>query len=155
MSNQRNAILVGLAAACLVFITLTVATRLTTLGSLVIAIFGGGLVVAAAISRRPPPLPTDPFPVAVSVPVPPPVQFQSVTVTGVRLPSAFADYTFAFAVNVLWLPATNTVIGAGEIAVQEIIRRKHSPRLRGVATAAPWPSSTRRQPGRVRFLRGL
>jgi hypothetical protein len=123
MSNHRNAVLVGLAAACLVFITLAIATHLPTLVALVIAIFGGGLVLAAAVSRRSPPLPPDPFPLPVSAPAPPPVQFQERPVTGVRLPSAFADYTFAFAAKVVWRPATNSVAGAGEIAVQEIIHR--------------------------------
>jgi len=96
---------------------------LPTLVALVIAIFGGGLVLAAAVSRRSPPLPPDPFPLPVSAPAPPPVQFQERPVTGVRLPSAFADYTFAFAAKVVWRPATNSVAGAGEIAVQEIIHR--------------------------------
>jgi hypothetical protein len=44
-------------------------------------------------------------------------------------------------------------VTAGSDAGSDLVTpaRKQSPRLRGVATAAPWPSSTRRQPGRLRF----
>lgn len=123
MSNHRSAMLPALVAACLLFIGLALATRLSTLVALAIAIVGGGAVLAAFASRRQPTLARESVPIVISAAEPPPVQFQAQPVTGIRLPSAFADYTFAFAAHVLWQPATDAVIGAAEIAVHEIIRR--------------------------------
>jgi hypothetical protein len=124
MSNRRNAVLTGLAVGCVIFLCLVVAAHLQTLVALVLAVAGGGAALAA-LSRRPATLPpAEPAPVPIIVPAPsPPVQFQAQTVTGIRLPSALADYSFAFAANVLWLPSVDGVIGAGEIARSEIIRR--------------------------------
>jgi hypothetical protein len=120
----RNAMLASLTTACLLFLGLTFAARLPSLVALVVAIFGGGMILAAAIGRRQPTLAVEPAPDPVDAPAaPPPMQFQAQPVTGVRLPSAFTDYTFAFAATVLWLPVTAGVIGAGEIAVHELIRR--------------------------------
>jgi len=122
MLNRSNAVLAGLAVACLVFLGLAVATRLQTLVALVVAIAVGGMVLAAVLGRRLASFPTEATPITVDVPAPPPVQFQERPVAGIRLPSAFVDYTFAFAAMVSWLPADG-VVGAGEIAVSEVIRR--------------------------------
>jgi hypothetical protein len=122
MFNRSNAVLAGLAAACLVFLGLAVATRLQTLVALVVALTVGGMVVAAAIGKRPAMPLSAAAQVTAEVPAPPPAQFQELPVTGIRLPSAFADYTFAFAAKVYWLPADRVVVG-GEIAVSEVIRR--------------------------------
>jgi uncharacterized protein (DUF1778 family) len=121
--TTRNAVLTGLAAACLLFIGLILATRLPLLVALVIAIFGGGMVLAAATSKRRSTQSAVPAYIPVAAPAAPPVQFETRPVTGVWLPSALADYPFAFAANVVWLPAADGVIGPGEIAVHEIIRR--------------------------------
>jgi hypothetical protein len=124
MSIHRNAVLAGLTIGCLLFIALALTARLSPLVDLVLAIFGGGMILAVAASRQSPTPSAEPAPVFVDVPAaPPPVQFHAQSLTGVRLPSAFADYTFAFAANVLWLPATAGGIGTSEIAVHEIIRR--------------------------------
>jgi hypothetical protein len=125
MSNRRNAVLAGLAAACSLFILLTAAARLQALIAFVLAIAGGGAVLTA-LSRRPKaPTPPQPAPVTVAAPAPPPVQFQAQPITGIRLRSALTDYSFVFTANVLWLPSTDGVSGTGEIAVNEIIRRAH------------------------------
>ncbi len=123
MSNRRNAVLAGLVAGCLVFVCLAAAARLPTLDALILAVAGGGAVLAA-VTRWPqaPPPPAEPAPVAVVVP-PPPAQFQTQPITGIRLPTALADYYFGFAASVLWLPSADGVRGAGDIAVNEIIRR--------------------------------
>jgi hypothetical protein len=120
MSNYRNAALAGLAVACVLFVCLAVGARFQMLVSLVIAI-GGGCAVLATLSRRPPALlSTQAAPVSTLVPVP---QFQAKTVTDVRLPSAVTDYSFVFASNVQWLSSGAETLGAGDIAVNEIIRR--------------------------------
>src|ERR1700738_2543232 len=98
MSNRRNAVLAGLAAACSLFILLTAAARLQTLVALVIAIAGGGAVLAALSTR--PSGPTSPQPAPVTVAAPQPVQFQAQPITGIRLRTALADYNFVFAANV-------------------------------------------------------
>jgi hypothetical protein len=120
MPNHRNAVLAGLAAACLLFLCLAVAARLQPLVALVIAIAGGAAVLGAVGRRRPTPTEAQ---VTVVAPVPPPVRFDEEPITGIRLPSALADYTFAFAAKVLWHPVTAEVIGASEVAVNEIVRR--------------------------------
>lgn len=122
MSKRRNAMLAGLAAGCLVFACLAVAARLPALDSLILAAAGGGAVLAAVTMRPQASLPAEPAPAAVVVP-PPPAQFQTQPVTGIRLPTALADYHFGFAASVLWLPSADGVHGAGDIAVNEIIRR--------------------------------
>ena len=121
MSNRRNAVLAGLAAGCLVFACLAAAARLPTLDALILAVAGGGAVLAA-VTRWPQPPPAEPAQVAAVVP-PPSVQFQAQPITGIRLPTALADYHFGFAASVLWLPSADGVRGAGDIAVNEIIRR--------------------------------
>jgi hypothetical protein len=123
MFNRSNAVLAGLAAACLVFLGLAVATSLQTLVALVVAIAIGGMATAVALGRRPPTPLTEAAPVTVEAPAPPPAQFQEQPVKGIRLPSAFADYTFAFEAKVCWLTAADGAVGAGEVAVSEIIRR--------------------------------
>jgi hypothetical protein len=123
-SRHRNAVLVGVLAACLLFLCLILAARLPTLIAFILALFGGGAVLAAVISIRPPAQSDDRASVLADTPAePPPVQFQALTVTGVRLPSAHADYAFAFTANVLWLPAGEGVNGTSEVARHEIIRR--------------------------------
>jgi len=122
MSNHRNALLAGLAAACLLLVVLPLATHLPTTVAVALALAGGGAVLATVGTRRPP-LSANPAPVTISPPAPPPVSFQAAPITGIQLPSALADYSFAFAANVIWLPASDTVIGAGEVAVNEIVRR--------------------------------
>jgi hypothetical protein len=122
MSNK--ALLAGLVAAGSLFILLIAATRLQVLVALVLAIAGGGAILAA-LSRRPPAL-TQYRAASVTVAAtddPPRVQFQAHTITGARLRSAFADYNFIFAANVLWRPSTDGASGTGEIAANEIIRR--------------------------------
>ena len=86
MPSPRNAVLAGLAAGCLVFTCLAVATRLPTLGALVVSITGGGAVLAAVVRwpKASPPM-AEPTPVAVVVP-PPPAPFQTQPITGIRLP---------------------------------------------------------------------
>jgi hypothetical protein len=123
MSNRRNAVLAGLTAGCLVFACLAAAGRLPALDALILAVAGGGAVLAV-VTRWPQASspPTEPAPVAVVVP-PPPAQFQTQPITGIWLPTALADYRFGFAASVLWLPSADGVRGAGEIAVNEIIRR--------------------------------
>ena len=123
MPNPRNAVLAGLAAGCLVFVCLAVAARLPTLDALILAVAGGGAVLAT-VTRWPQasPPPAEPAPVAVVLP-PPPAQFQTQPITGVRLPTALADYHFEFAASVRWLPTDDGVRGAGDIAVNEVIRR--------------------------------
>lgn len=123
MPNPRNAVLAGLAAGCLVFTCLAVATRLPTLGALVLSIAGGGAVLAAVVRwpKASPPM-AEPTPVAVVVP-PPPAPFQTQPITGIRLPTAIADYHFGFAASALWRPCADGVRGAGDIAFNEIIRR--------------------------------
>lgn len=120
MPNRRNAVLSGLAAGCLVFICLSVATRLPTLDALILAV--GGTVLAAVIRWPRPSPPAEPNPVAIVV-QPRPAQFQTQPITGIRLPTALADYHFGFAASVLWLPSADGIRGAGDIAVNEIIRR--------------------------------
>ena len=123
MPNRRNAVLAGLTAGCLVFVCLAAAARLPTLDALILAVAGGGAVLAA-VTRWPQasPSPAEPAPVAVVAP-PPPAQFQTQPITGIRLPTALADYHFGFAASVLWRPSAEGVRGAGDIAVNEIIRR--------------------------------
>jgi hypothetical protein len=121
MSKRRNAVLAGLAAGCLVFVCLVAAAGLPTLDSLILAVAAGGAVLAA-VARWPQPPPTEPAPLAAVVP-PPPAQFQAQPITGIRLPTALADYHFGFAASVLWLPSADGVRGAGDIAVNEIIHR--------------------------------
>ncbi|MCW2930954.1 MAG: hypothetical protein JWM19_1916 [Actinomycetia bacterium] len=123
MSNRRNAVLAGLAAGCLVFVCLAVATRLPTLDALILAVAGGGAVLAA-VARRPQESrpPVESAPVAEVVP-PQPAQFQTQPITSIRLPTALADYHFGFAANVLWRPSAEGIRESGDIAVNEIIRR--------------------------------
>ena len=123
MPNPRNAVLAGLAAGCLLFVCLAVAARLPTLDALILAVAGGGAVLATVTwwpQASPPP--TEPATAALVGPPPPP-QFQTQPITGIRLPTAFADYHFWFAADVIWLPSADGVRGAGDIAVNEIIRR--------------------------------
>jgi hypothetical protein len=128
MSN-RNAVLVGLAAACTLFVCLVTATRLDALAALVLAIVGGGVVAVAFSRLRPAGRKAPPVPVTLAAPPPPapplPLTFQARPITGIRLPSAFTDYDFVFAASVLWLPAADGVAAAEEIAVNDIIRRAH------------------------------
>jgi hypothetical protein len=123
MPNRRNAVLGGLAAGCLVFACLAVATRLPILDTLILSAASGGAVLAVVTwwSQTPPP-PVEPAPVAVVAP-PPPAQLQTQPITGIRLPTAHADYHFWFAASVIWRPSTTGVHGAEDIAVNEIIRR--------------------------------
>ncbi|MBV9380205.1 MAG: hypothetical protein JO242_05985, partial [Streptosporangiaceae bacterium] len=122
MSNRRNAMVVGLAAGCLVFACLAVAARLPAPDALILAVAGGGAVLAAVTRWPQAPPQADPAPVAVAVP-PPPAQFQTQPITGIRLPTPLADYHFEFAASVFWLPSADGVRGASDIAVNEIIRR--------------------------------
>ena len=121
MSNRPNAVLAGLAAGGLLFACLAVAAPLPKLVVLLLSVVVGG-VVLAAVSRRPPvsPPPAEPAPVAVVAPAP---QFQTGPITGVRLPTALADYHFGFAASVTWRPTANAAHGAGNIAINEIVRR--------------------------------
>jgi hypothetical protein len=122
MSNRRNAVLAGLAVGCLVYVCLAVAARLPTLDALILAV-AAGVTALAAVTRWPQASPpAEPALVAEVVP-PPPAQFQTQPITGIRLPTALADYHFGFAASVLWLPSADGVRGAGDIAVNEIIRR--------------------------------
>jgi hypothetical protein len=121
MPNCRNAALAGLTTACLLFLSLAVATRLPSLVEFVLAAAVGGMVLAI-VGRRPPTRQTQHPAVTEEVPAQP-VQLQVQPVTGIRLPSAFADYSFVFAAHVLWRPSTDGGIGTGHIAVTEIIRR--------------------------------
>jgi hypothetical protein len=115
--------LAGLAAGFLIFACLALATRLPTLDALILAVVGGGAALAAAAKwpQASPPR-VEPAPVAVGVP-PAPVQFQAQPITDIRLPTALADYHFGFAASVHWRPSADGVRGAGDIAVNEIIRR--------------------------------
>lgn len=123
MSNRRNAVLAGLAAGCLVFVCLTVAARLPARNALILAL-AGGVAVLAAVTRWPQPSRSSAEPARVTVvEPPPPAQFQTRPITGIRLPTALADYHFEFAASVFWLPSADGVCGAGDIAVNEIIRR--------------------------------
>lgn len=122
MSNRRNAVLGGLAAGCLVFICLAAAARLPALDALTLAVVVGGAVVAAVTRWPQAPPAAEPVPVAAVVP-PPPVQFQTQPITGIRLPTALADYHFGFAASAIWRPTADAVRGEGDIAVNEIIRR--------------------------------
>ena len=122
MSNRRNAVLAGLAAGCLVFVCLAVAARLPTLDALILAVVGGGAVLAVVTRWQASPPSAEPAPVAVVVP-PPPAQFQTQPITGIRLPTALADYHFWLAASVSWRACAVGVHGASEIAVNEIIRR--------------------------------
>ena len=57
---------------------------------------------------------------------PPPAPLQTQPLTGIRLPTALADYHFGFAASVLWRPIADGVCGVsgvGDLAVSEIIRR--------------------------------
>jgi hypothetical protein len=122
MPNRRNAVLAGL-AGCLVFVCLVVATRLPTPDALILAVVGGGAVLAAVARRRQESRPpVEPDPVTEVVPSQP-AQFQAQPITGIRLPTALADYHFEFAANVLWRPSAEGVSESGDIAVNEIIRR--------------------------------
>jgi hypothetical protein len=127
MPIRRNAMLAGLAAAVLIFLCLTLATRLQSLVDFVLALAGGGAVLAVS-NRRPARSLTKHVsaPVAMpSAPPPPPppqpVKFHVRTLTGIRLPSAKNDYDFAFAAQVSWLPTVDDDFGAAEIAEKEII----------------------------------
>jgi hypothetical protein len=122
MSNRRNAVSAGLVAGCLIFVCLEVAARLPTLDALVLAGVGGGAVLAAVTWWQASPQSAEPAPVAAVVPPPPP-QFQTQPITGIRLPTALADYHFGFSASVLWLPSDDGVRGAADVAVNEIIRR--------------------------------
>jgi len=124
MSNRRNAVLAGLAVGCLVFACLAVATRLSVLDALLFSIVGGGAVLTVVTwwSQAAPPPPVEPARVAVVAP-PPPAQLQTRPVTGIRLPTALADYHFGFAASITWRPSATGVPGTGDIAVREIIRR--------------------------------
>ena len=123
MSNHRNAALAGLAAGCLVFACLAAAARLPALDALILAVAGGGAVLAA-VTRWAQPAQSLAESAQVAVVVPPPLaQFQTQPITGIRLPTALADYHFGFAASVFWLPSADGVHGAGDIAVNEIIRR--------------------------------
>src|ERR1700726_1063293 len=102
MSNRRNAVLAGLAAGCLVFVCLAAAARLPTLDALILAVAVCGAVGAAVIRWPQTPL-AEPAPVAAVVP-PPPAQFQTQPITGIRLPTALADYHFRFAASAIWRP---------------------------------------------------
>jgi hypothetical protein len=124
MSNRRNAVLAGLAVGCLVFACLAVVTRLSVLDALLFSIVGGGAVLTVVTwwSQAAPLPPVEPAPVAVVTP-PPPAQLQTLPVTGIRLPTALADYHFGFAASITWRPAATGGPGTGDIAVREIIRR--------------------------------
>lgn len=144
-SSRRNAVLAGVLAACVLFACLVLATRLSTLIAFVLSLFGGSVVLAIVIGRRPPRQQGKPSePVAAPMEAhteSPPVQFQTLPVTDVRLPSAKPDIAFAFAANVLWRPAKDGVTGQGEVARHEIIRRareitkQQDPRLVSLAAA--------------------
>jgi hypothetical protein len=122
MQKRRNAVLAGLAAGCLIFFCLAVAARLPTLDALIFAVAGGGAVLAAA-TMWPQASPwTEPAPVAAVV-QPQPAQFQTEPITGIRLPTALADYHFRFAASVLWRPSADGTRGTADIAVHAIIRR--------------------------------
>ena len=127
MHIRYKAVLAGILAAFLLFICLTYAVRLPPLIALVLAIFGGGTVLAAVTSKRQSTRTSDLNQVAVEVPAapvaPPPIQFQVLPITGIRLPSARADYTFAFSANVIWTSAAQGGVAAGEAAIHEIVRR--------------------------------
>jgi hypothetical protein len=123
MSNRRNPVLAGLAAGCLVFACLAVAARLPTLDALLLAAAGGGAVLATVGKwPRTSTISMEPGPVTAAV-SPPPAQFETQPITGVRLPTALADYYFRFAASILWRPSAGGVRGAADIAVNEIIRR--------------------------------
>jgi hypothetical protein len=123
---NRNALLAGFAAGCLIFICLAVATRLAKLDALVLSVVGGAVLAAvpAAVARslKASPLTVEPTPVTVVVP-PPPAPFQTRPIMGIRLPTAIADYHFGFAASALWRPCADEVRGASDIAFNEIIRR--------------------------------
>jgi hypothetical protein len=121
MSNRLNAVLAGLAAGSLAFVCLAVAARLPALDALILAVVGGGGVLAV-VGKWPQTSQAVPHPVAAVVP-PSPALFQTQSITGIRLPTALADYYFRFAASVIWLPSAGEVRGAGDIAVNEIIRR--------------------------------
>jgi hypothetical protein len=121
MPNYRNAVLAGLAVACVLFICLDVGARFQPLAAAAVSIAGGG-VVLGALSKQPRQLQHS-DPVGARVANPPPVQFQARTIVGLRLPSAVADYDFAFTANVIWAVSAPEISGAGDIAVTEIIRR--------------------------------
>lgn len=118
-----TAALAGVVAACLLFICLAYAVRLPILIALVLAIFGGGTVLAAVVTRRSSATQTERPPVVESAAEQVAVQLRALPVTGVRLPSALADYTFTFSAQVLWAPAPHRPAGTGDVAVHEIIRR--------------------------------
>lgn len=122
MSNRRNAVLAGLAAGCLVFACLAAATSLPILDALLLSVVGGGAVLLAVTWWPQAPRPVEPAPVAVVAP-PPPAPLQTQPITGIRLPTAHADYHFWFAASVTWRPSAPGVRGADVIAVNEIIRR--------------------------------
>lgn len=131
MSNNRNAWLAGLTVTCVLFAGLAVGVHIQGFVSLLIAIAGGGAVLA--VLRRRPPLSrwaeddastTMPTSTPTSTPIPTMAPaFQALTITDVRLPSAAADYSFVFAANVQWLSSGDGILGAGDIAINEIIRR--------------------------------
>jgi hypothetical protein len=123
MSNSRTAVLAGLAAGFLVFACLAVAARLPILDALILAVAGGGAILAAVGKwPRAPRQMAAPASVA-EVVQPPPPPFQTQPITGIRLPTALADYYFWLAASVSWRSSADGVRGAGDIAVNEIIRR--------------------------------
>jgi len=122
MSNHRNAVLAGLAAGCLVFACLAVAARLSIPDALILAVVVGGAVLAA-VARWPQASSARELTPTTAAAQPPPAPFQTRPITGIRLPTALADYHFGFAASVLWRPSTAGVLGAENVADNEIIRR--------------------------------
>jgi hypothetical protein len=125
----RNAVLTALATAGAIFVGLTIAARMPVLIALLIALVAGGVLLAVLSRSRSVPLsapvPADLVPADLVTPEPPPVQYQSQPIAGVPLPSAQADYAFAFSATVYWLPAVASVTEPGVVAVSEILRRAH------------------------------